>query len=223
MADDFANRIQSQGLSLEQYFQITGMSEEKMLEELHAQAEKRIRTRLGSCSQNHLPSGAPASRSWPPGSPWRHSPPPALPPGLPASSCPSRGERSYDIYSRLLKDRIIFLGEEVTDVSASVVVAQLLFLMDHNLCIWEREPLALRPPGEKERAHARRHADTDRLNIAFNILHRIIDRKPCSHGSSRAVDVQMYVLLRIFCLQEQELRHDHALILCRRKRRRPMD
>ena len=40
----------------------------------------------------------------------------------------SRGERSYDIYSRLLKDRIIFLGEEVNDSSASVVVAQLLFL-----------------------------------------------------------------------------------------------
>lgn len=40
----------------------------------------------------------------------------------------SRGERSYDIYSRLLKERIIFLGEEVTDVSASVIVAQLLFL-----------------------------------------------------------------------------------------------
>ena len=39
-----------------------------------------------------------------------------------------RGERSYDIYSRLLKERIIFLGEEVTDVSASVIVAQLLFL-----------------------------------------------------------------------------------------------
>ncbi len=40
----------------------------------------------------------------------------------------NRGERSYDIYSRLLKDRIIFLGEEVTDISASVVIAQLLFL-----------------------------------------------------------------------------------------------
>ena len=40
----------------------------------------------------------------------------------------SRGERSYDIYSRLLKDRIIFLGEEVIDVTASLVVAQLLFL-----------------------------------------------------------------------------------------------
>ncbi len=39
----------------------------------------------------------------------------------------SRGERSYDIYSRLLKERIIFLGEEVNDVSASVIVAQLLF------------------------------------------------------------------------------------------------
>ena len=40
----------------------------------------------------------------------------------------SRGERSYDIFSRLLKERIIFLGEEVTDASASLVVAQLLFL-----------------------------------------------------------------------------------------------
>ena len=40
----------------------------------------------------------------------------------------SRGERSSDIYSRLLKDRIIFLGEEVNDVSASLVVAELLFL-----------------------------------------------------------------------------------------------
>ena len=39
----------------------------------------------------------------------------------------NRGERSYDIYSRLLKDRIIFLGEEVNDVTASLVVAQLLF------------------------------------------------------------------------------------------------
>ena len=40
----------------------------------------------------------------------------------------SRGERSYDIYSRLLKDRIIFLSEEVNDVTASLIVAQLLFL-----------------------------------------------------------------------------------------------
>ena len=40
----------------------------------------------------------------------------------------SRGERSYDIYSRLLKDRIIFLGEEVNDTTASLIVAQLLFL-----------------------------------------------------------------------------------------------
>ena len=40
----------------------------------------------------------------------------------------NRGERSFDIYSRLLKDRIIFLGEEVNDVTASLVVAQMLFL-----------------------------------------------------------------------------------------------
>src|SRR5690554_3861974 len=40
----------------------------------------------------------------------------------------SRGERSYDIYSRLLKDRIIFLNDEVNDTTASIVIAQLLFL-----------------------------------------------------------------------------------------------
>lgn len=40
----------------------------------------------------------------------------------------SRGERSYDIYSRLLKERIVFLGDEVNDVTASLIVAQLLFL-----------------------------------------------------------------------------------------------
>ena len=40
----------------------------------------------------------------------------------------SEGERAYDIYSRLLKDRIIFLGEEVNEVTAGIVVAQLLFL-----------------------------------------------------------------------------------------------
>jgi len=53
----------------------------------------------------------------------------------------SRGERSYDIYSRLLKERIIFLGEEVNEVTASLTVAQLLFLeaedpdKDIQLCI----------------------------------------------------------------------------------------
>jgi len=44
----------------------------------------------------------------------------------------NRGERSYDIYSRLLKDRIIFLGEEVNDVSANLIVAQMLFLEAEN-------------------------------------------------------------------------------------------
>lgn len=46
----------------------------------------------------------------------------------------SRGERSYDIYSRLLKERIIFLGEDVNDVSASLIVAQLLFLESEDPC-----------------------------------------------------------------------------------------
>ncbi len=44
----------------------------------------------------------------------------------------NRGERSYDIFSRLLKDRIIFLSDDVNDVSASLVVAQLLFLQSED-------------------------------------------------------------------------------------------
>ena len=56
----------------------------------------------------------------------------------------SRGERSYDIFSRLLKERIIFLGEEVTDASASLIVAQLLFLEsedpDKDICLYINSP-----------------------------------------------------------------------------------
>lgn len=56
----------------------------------------------------------------------------------------SRGERSYDIYSRLLKDRIIFLGDEVNDVTASLIVAQLLFLEaedpDKDICLYINSP-----------------------------------------------------------------------------------
>lgn len=56
----------------------------------------------------------------------------------------SRGERSYDIYSRLLKDRIIFIGDEINDQTASVVVAQLLFLEaddpDRDISIYINSP-----------------------------------------------------------------------------------
>ena len=56
----------------------------------------------------------------------------------------SRGERSYDIFSRLLKDRIIFIGDEITDATASVVVAQLLFLEsedpDKEICLYINSP-----------------------------------------------------------------------------------
>jgi ATP-dependent Clp protease protease subunit len=47
-----------------------------------------------------------------------------------------RGERSYDIYSRLLNDRIVFLGEEVTPDSANLVIAQLLHLALRRLARW---------------------------------------------------------------------------------------
>ena len=43
-----------------------------------------------------------------------------------------RGERAYDIYSRLLKDRIVFIGDEINDLTASLVIAQMLFLQLEN-------------------------------------------------------------------------------------------
>ncbi|MBQ4067415.1 MAG: ATP-dependent Clp endopeptidase proteolytic subunit ClpP [Clostridia bacterium] len=56
----------------------------------------------------------------------------------------SRGERAYDIYSRLLNDRIVFLSDEVNDVTASLVVAQLLFLEaqdpDKDICLYINSP-----------------------------------------------------------------------------------
>ena len=56
----------------------------------------------------------------------------------------SRGERAYDIYSRLLNDRIIFLADEVNDTTASLVVAQLLFLEaqdpDKDICLYINSP-----------------------------------------------------------------------------------
>ncbi len=56
----------------------------------------------------------------------------------------NRGERAYDIYSRLLNDRIIFLADEVNDVTASLVVAQLLFLEaqdpDKDICMYINSP-----------------------------------------------------------------------------------
>ncbi len=63
----------------------------------------------------------------------------------------SRGERSYDIFSRLLSDRIIFLGEEVTDASASSIVAQMLFLEaqdpDKDIQFYITSPEARSRPG----------------------------------------------------------------------------
>ena len=162
MLDDFSRRMQSQGLSMDQYFQFTGMTADKMMEDMKPQALKRIQTRLvlekvaeveniqpteeevneeiskmaeaykmeadklkellgereleqmkkDMAVQKAVTVIADAAMS--------------LVPYVIEQT--SRGERSYDIYSRLLKDRIIFLGEEVNDVSAGLIVSQLLFL-----------------------------------------------------------------------------------------------
>jgi ATP-dependent Clp protease protease subunit len=63
----------------------------------------------------------------------------------------SRGERAYDIYSRLLKDRIIFLGTAINDDVANLLIAQMLFLEsedpDKDINFYINSPVALSPPG----------------------------------------------------------------------------
>ena len=78
--------------------------------------------------------------------------------------------------------------------------------MDQDLRVRERIALALRAAGKEEGAHAGSHADTDRGDIALDELHGVIDGKPCGDGSSRAVDVELDILIRILSLEEEELR-----------------
>ena len=67
-----------------------------------------------------------------------------------------RGERSYDIYSRLLKDRIIFIGPIIDDYTSSLVIAQILFLMSDNknqdINIVGRECFAIQPQPSRRTA-----------------------------------------------------------------------
>ncbi len=137
MLDDFSRRMQSQGLSMDQYFQFTGMTADKMMEDMKPQALKRIQTRLVlekvAEVENIQPTEEEVNEEISKMAE-AYKMVSRVNGGVYMSLVPyvieqtSRGERSYDIYSRLLKDRIIFLGEEVNDVSAGLIVSQLLFL-----------------------------------------------------------------------------------------------
>lgn len=106
----------------------------------------------------------------------------------------SRGERSYDIFSRLLSDRIIFLGEEVTDASASSIVAQMLFLEaqdpDKDIQIVTeqmqktKQRLTRILSENTGRPFAQVTADTERDNymsaeeaIAYGLIDKMIDKR----------------------------------------------
>ena len=187
MADDFARRLQSQGLSMDQYMQFTGMTMDALAQQMRPEALKRIQNSLvleaiakaenievsdekvneeiekmaaaykmeadklkeliGDAEKEQMKRDlaiqaavdmitdaaveveAAKEEERPRSNTDRFQSG-----GDEMSFIPyvieqtGRGERSYDIFSRLLNDRIIFLGEEVTDVSANLIVAQLLFL-----------------------------------------------------------------------------------------------
>lgn len=106
----------------------------------------------------------------------------------------SRGEQSYDIFSRLLFDRIIFLGEEVTDTSASSIVAQMLFLeaqdpvTDIQIVTGQMQKTKQRLTRilseNTGRPFAQVAADTERDNymsaqeaLAYGLIDKIIDKR----------------------------------------------
>ena len=80
-------------------------------------------------------------------------------------------------------------------------------LMDHDLGIGQGNALALGAGGQQERAHGCGHAHADGGHIALDVLHGVIDGHAVRHGTAGAVDIQLDVLVRVLCLQIQQLRH----------------
>ena len=83
-------------------------------------------------------------------------------------------------------------------------------LVDHDLSIGESEPLSFGAAGKQECAHAGCHSDTGGAYVAFDIIHRIVDRHTGCNGAAGAVDVQIDILIGVFRLQEQKLCHHKA-------------
>ena len=82
--------------------------------------------------------------------------------------------------------------------------------MDQDSRVRQRHPLSFRAAGEKQRSHAHRDADADRLHVRLDELHRVVDRETGIHRAARRVDVEEDVLVRIVRLQMQEL-GDHEV------------
>ena len=78
-------------------------------------------------------------------------------------------------------------------------------LVDHNLCVGKRKSLALCTARKKECAHGCRHTDTDSGNIAFDVVHSVVDRHSCRDRASGAVDVKINILVGILRLEIEEL------------------
>ena len=140
----------------------------------------------------------------------------------------SRGERSYDIFSRLLKDRIIFLSDEVNDATASLVVAQLLFLdldysvsvdldiscltlhtserlVNHYLCVGKSKSFALCTGREEKCAHRSSHTNANCGNVTLDVVHSVVDSHSGCDRSSGAVYIKINVFVGILSFKIKKL------------------
>jgi hypothetical protein len=77
--------------------------------------------------------------------------------------------------------------------------------MDEDLRVGQRHALSLRPAGEKQRAHAHRDPDADRLHVGLDELHRVVDGEPVVDGAARRVDVDRDVLVGVLGLEVEQL------------------
>ena len=110
-------------------------------------------------------------------------------------------------------DEALFQLKHVIDLTLDVARRSLRpprDLVDHDIGIRQREPFAFRAGAKQNCGHACSHAEAIRCHIARQELHGVVNRESCRYRSTRRVDVDVDVLLRVLHLQKEQLRDDQV-------------
>ena len=139
-----------------------------------------------------------------------------------ASSADRKLSRSVSLAMRsidwpgVLRHDLVQLGPEIQDLlGVDLDVGGLALkaahrLVDHHPRVRQAVALALCPGGKQQRAHARRLPDAQRGHVRLHELHRVVDREARRHRAARRVDIERDVLIRVFRLEEEQLRDDQV-------------
>src|SRR3954469_25293388 len=126
------------------------------------------------------------------------------------------GPDLVDVLAGMLGDDLVQAPAQLDDLAGvdldvgGLALEARADLVDEDLRVRERHPLALRAAGQQQRAHRHRDADADRRDVRLDELHRVVDREARVHRPARRVDVDRDVLLRVLGLEVQQLGHDEV-------------